>query len=91
MMGPYVNLTAQGVRAGFNLSVPDVEVGVFSITNMTLGAYVDLPFTGAELTMGFNFCTRENPFLLTVSGFGGGGYFLHDYFIERDKIGRSRF
>lgn len=74
--GPYVNLTAQGVRAGFNLSVPDVEVGVFSITNMTLGAYVDLPFTGGELTMGFNFCTRENPFLLTVSGFGGGGYFL---------------
>jgi gas vesicle protein len=74
--GPYINLTMQGVKAGFNISVPDVEVGVFSLTNMTLGAYVDLPFTGGELTMGFNFCSRENPFLLTVSGFGGGGYFL---------------
>ena len=74
--GPYINLTGQGVRAGFNMSVPDLEVGVFALSNMTLGAYVDLPFTGGELTMGFNFCNRENPFLLTVSGFGGGGYFL---------------
>lgn len=74
--GPYVNLTLAGVKAGFNLSIPDVEVGVFALTNITLGAYVNLPFNGDELTLGFNFCTRENPFLLTVSGFGGGGYFL---------------
>ncbi len=74
--GPYVNLTYEGVKAGFNMSVPDVEVGAFSLSNMTLGAYVNLPFNGDELTIGFNFCTRENPFLLTVSGFGGGGYFL---------------
>jgi hypothetical protein len=74
--GPYVNLTMAGVKAGFDISIPDVEVGVFSLSNMTLGAYINLPFNGDELTMGFNFCTRENPFLLTVSGFGGGGYFL---------------
>jgi hypothetical protein len=74
--GPYVNLTMAGVKAGFDISIPDVEVGVFALSNMTLGAYINLPFNGDELTMGFNFCTRENPFLLTVSGFGGGGYFL---------------
>jgi hypothetical protein len=43
---------------------------------MTLGAGVHLPFTGAPLTLKFNFCKREAPFLLTVSAFGGGGYFL---------------
>jgi hypothetical protein len=26
--------------------------------------------------MGFNFCRRENPFMLTISCFGGGGYFM---------------
>jgi hypothetical protein len=26
--------------------------------------------------MGFNFCKRENPFMLTISCFGGGGYFM---------------
>lgn len=74
--GPFVELSAKGVKAGFNLSVPDVEVGVLMISNITLGAYVNLPFNGDELTLGFNFCRRENPFMLTVSCFGGGGYFM---------------
>lgn len=74
--GPFIELTAAGVKAGFNLSVPNVEVGIFMLSNITLGAYVNLPFNGDELTMGFNFCKRENPFILTVSCFGGGGYFM---------------
>jgi len=73
--GPYINILPSGVTAGYNLSLPDVEIGVCSITNMSLGAYVELPFSSAPLTMGFNFCTRENPFMLTISGFGGGGFF----------------
>jgi hypothetical protein len=72
--GPYINLQPTGVKAGFDLGIPDVTVGILSLTNMTLGAYVRLPFTGAPLTLGFNFCRRENPFMLTVSCFGGGGY-----------------
>jgi hypothetical protein len=28
------------------------------------------------MTLGFNFCRRDNPFLLTISCFGGGGFFL---------------
>ena len=74
--GPYIDLLPTGVKAGFSISVPNIEVGVCMISNISLGAYVMLPFTGAPLTMGFNFCTRENPFLLTISAFGGGGYFL---------------
>jgi hypothetical protein len=74
--GPYIDIQPTGVKCGFNISVPNVEVGVCMITNISLGAYVMLPFTGAPLTMGFNFCTRENPFLLTISCFGGGGYFM---------------
>lgn len=74
--GPYVKLSPAGVSAGFDLAIPSVEVGVCTIANMTLGAGVHLPFTGAPLTLKFNFCKREAPFLLTVSAFGGGGYFL---------------
>ncbi len=73
--GPYINLQPTGVKAGFELGIPNVEVGVLSIANITLGAYVRLPFTGAPMTLGFNFCRRENPFLLTISCFGGGGFF----------------
>jgi hypothetical protein len=74
--GPYMKLSPAGVKAGFDLAIPSVEVGVCTIANMTLGAGVHLPFTGAPLTLSFNFCKREAPFLLTVSAFGGGGYFL---------------
>jgi hypothetical protein len=74
--GPYIELSPTQVKAGFDLSIPNVEVGICNITNMSLGAAVTLPFTGAPLTLSFNFCTRENPFLLTVSIYGGGGYFM---------------
>jgi Sec-independent protein translocase protein TatA len=74
--GPYINLQPTGVTAGFELGIPNVEVGLLSIANITLGAYVRLPFTGAPMTLGFNFCRRDNPFLLTISCFGGGGFFL---------------
>ncbi|WP_321346696.1 hypothetical protein [uncultured Draconibacterium sp.] len=74
--GPYIDLKPTGVTAGFSISVPNVEVGICMISNISLGANVTLPFTGAPLTMGFNFCKRENPFMLTISCFGGGGYFM---------------
>jgi len=74
--GPYIKLSPTGVTAGFDIAVPNVEVGICMISNISLGANVTLPFTGAPLTMGFNFCKRENPFMLTVSCFGGGGYFM---------------
>lgn len=73
--GPYIDLKPTGVTAGFNISVPNVEVGICMISNISLGAAVTLPFTGAPLTLAFNFCRRENPFLLTISCFGGGGFF----------------
>lgn len=74
--GPYIKLKATGITAGFDLAIPNVEVGICMISNISLGANVCLPFTGAPLTMGFNFCKRENPFMLTISCFGGGGYFM---------------
>ena len=74
--GPYIDIQPTGVTAGFNIGIPSIQVGICNICNISLGASITLPFTGAPLTMGFNFCSRENPFLLTVSIYGGGGYFL---------------
>jgi len=74
--GPYVDVSTSGVTAGFNISVPNVTVGVCTLSNISLGAAINLPFTGKPLTISFNFCTRQNPFLLTVMIYGGGGYFL---------------
>ncbi len=89
--GPYINLQPNGIKAGFDIGVPNVEVGMLSIANITLGAYAHLPFTGAPLAIGFNFCKRENPFLLTVSCFGGGGFFLMETTIKGFRMIEAAF
>jgi hypothetical protein len=72
---PFLDITPQGIDAGFSLSLPNVAIGVFSLTNLSLGAGFTVPFIGQPLSVRFNFCTREQPFNLTVTLFGGGGFF----------------
>jgi hypothetical protein len=72
---PDLDVTAEGVKASYSLALPNVGVGLFSLENLSLGAAFTLPFIGGPMTLGFNFCERQNPFLLTVTLFGGGGFF----------------
>jgi len=72
---PYVDVSPEGATAGFDLGLPSVAVGVFSLENISLGADARVPFLGDEaLTIGFNFCSREKPFRMTVIMIGGGGF-----------------
>ena len=74
---PYLEVEPGGrIVAGFTLALPSVAVGVFALSNMSLGADVSIPFLGKTVTVGFNFCTRERPFTLQVTFIGGGGWFL---------------
>jgi hypothetical protein len=72
---PYLDVTAQGIKAGFDLAVPSLTIGVMSLANISLGAHLRVPFIDDSLDFAFNFCTREQPFRLTVWLFGGGGFF----------------
>ncbi len=71
---PEVQVTPEGITAGFTMGLPNLSVGVFSLENLLLGAGFDVPFVGKPLSTWFSFCTRENPSRLTVSLFGGGFY-----------------
>ena len=72
---PYLDVTAEGIAAGFDLSIPNLSVGLFSLENISLGAAFRVPFVADSLEVSFNFCTRENPFRLSVMIFAGGGFF----------------
>ncbi len=72
---PYLDVAPEGLSAGFSLALPNVAIGVFALTNISLGADVRVPFLGKSLTVGFNFCSRERPFTLQVTFIGGGGWF----------------
>lgn len=71
---PYLDVGPRGVTAGFDVALPSVAVGVFSLENVALGADARVPFLGEAVTVGFYFCTREKPFRLTVMMIGGGGF-----------------
>ncbi|MFT4227654.1 hypothetical protein [Micropruina sp.] len=72
---PYVDVSPEGVVAGFTLELPNLAIGVFSLSNMSLSADVRVPFLGDIVSVGFGFCTRERPFNLAVLCLGGGGWF----------------
>ena len=72
---PYLDISTQGIDAGFDVALPGVSIGVMSLTNLSLGAGFTVPFIGQPLSVRFNFCKREQPFTLTVYMFGGGGFF----------------
>ena len=72
---PYLDVDTNGIKAGFDLAIPDLAVGVFALTNISLGAHFVVPFIDESIETKFNFCTRENPFRLSVSLFAGGGFF----------------
>src|SRR5262245_19360589 len=69
---PELQVTPEGITAGFSVGLPNIAVGVFSLENLSLAAGFAVPFIGPPMSVWFRFCERENPSRLTVSLFGGG-------------------
>ncbi|HKI07106.1 MAG TPA: hypothetical protein VKA09_01800 [Nitrososphaeraceae archaeon] len=75
--GPSIDLVDNplGIRAGFALALPPLAMGVFALKDVSLGAALTLPFLDGKPVFDFNVSERQHPFMLTVSLFGGGGFF----------------
>jgi hypothetical protein len=74
-VSPDIDVLPTGIQAGIDLALPTIGTGVFTLADVSLGARLGVPFTGDPLRFRFNFCKREQPFVLTVYGLGGGGFF----------------
>jgi hypothetical protein len=61
--------------AGFELPIPSIPLGVFSLQNIAFRAGAIVPFNGQPIRFRFGFSTADNPFLVSVMIFGGGGFF----------------
>jgi hypothetical protein len=73
--GPQIDVEPSGITAGYTVSLPSIGIGVFALENISLGGTLNIPFTGQPVRLTVNFCTRENPFLLSIYFFTGGGWF----------------
>jgi hypothetical protein len=76
---PSLEVTPEGIKAGYSLGLPTVGMGIFSMQNLALSAGFHLPLIasggpGSAASLHFAFSERHNPFIVTVSLFGGGGF-----------------
>ncbi|MEX3858198.1 hypothetical protein AB3X94_29840 [Paraburkholderia sp. BR10923] len=72
---PAIQVTPSGIGASYSLTLPTIGVGVFVLSNVSLGASFSLPFDATPARVNFYFSQREHPFSLAVSMIGGGGFF----------------
>jgi hypothetical protein len=73
--GPSLDISPTGIRAGFELALPPITVGVFTLKDVSLGAAITLPFLEGKPLFDFNVSRRDHPFQVAVMIFAGGGFF----------------
>ncbi|WP_261957719.1 hypothetical protein [Streptomyces nigrescens] len=73
--GAFLDVQPSGIRAGYTLAVPAIPLGGFMLSNLALAAAVEIPFDRRPVSFRFSVSEQKHPFNVTVSLFGGGGYF----------------
>ena len=71
---PHIDYRDSSLIASYSLAIPSIPMGAFLMQNLAIGASVTLPLDGRKVQASFSFASREHPFLVTVSLFGGGGF-----------------
>ena len=72
--GLKIDVTSDGITITLTIALPDITVGIMSLTNMKIIVALTIPFDGSPVELKFAFCSRDNPFTITVWIFSGGGF-----------------
>ncbi|WP_310876884.1 hypothetical protein [Priestia megaterium] len=80
-----IDVTPLGVSVSSSMAIPNVTLGILALQNLTFLTRFNLPFDGSPATFYFAFASRENPFVLTVGTFGGGGFFGIMLSLDKDN------
>ncbi|WP_345458672.1 hypothetical protein [Nocardioides marinquilinus] len=70
---PSVDVDGTGLRLRQDVAVPDLPLGAFTLSGLSFGFGLTLPYSGA-LVLDASFAGKQSPFQVTYLGFGGGGY-----------------
>jgi len=81
---PHIDFRDSSLIASYSLAIPSIPMGAFLMQNLAISASVTLPLDGRPIQAGFSFASRDHPFLVTVSLFGGGGFLALT--VEGDKL-----
>lgn len=56
---PGLEITPSGIAASYSLNIPAVQVGIFALEHVSIGARFVLPFDARPIEVRFNFAERE--------------------------------
>jgi hypothetical protein len=69
-----IEIGPDGIKADVEIPVPSLSFGVVGVAGLNVGLALDLPNENPA-KIGFNLSRREDPFRITLMGFGGTGSF----------------
>lgn len=69
-----IEVDRKGITAGFNVQLPSIALGAFAIAGIGVGGQIAIPLDSGPVRFGFLMSRPEDPFSLTITGLGGGGY-----------------
>lgn len=70
---PAMQVLPDRVIVSTEVALPSIAVGVFSLTNVAFSSAVDIPFGAEPARVRFALSRPDNPFLISVMIFSGGG------------------
>jgi hypothetical protein len=74
-VSPEIQLGADAITAGVGIQLPTIPIGQVLLSDIALSGRLTIPFSGDPARVRFGLSSRENPFNVTYSAIGGGGYF----------------
>lgn len=82
--GVTVMVGEKGVEVMVVRALPTIALGQFTLLNVAFNAAIRLNFT-EPATLVFGLSSQKNPFLVSYSGFGGGGFFAMELDVNGPK------
>ena len=73
-----IDISERGIRAGLTLGLPDVALGAFALTGISVNTGLTVPFGSDPVKFRFGMSAPDNPFGVSIMGLGGGGWFRND-------------
>lgn len=71
---PSVDVDDQRALVSYSMGLPNLEMGLFALRDLSIYAGLMLPFAGQAMQVEFRFAERQHPFHVAYSIFSGGGF-----------------
>lgn len=77
-----IDVDTRGISAGLSLELPSIALGVLTINSIGVKTGLTLPFGDGPVRFRFGMSGMDDPFSVTVSGLGGGGWLGNDLGVD---------